>query len=122
MNARELKKSRQARRQLRGRKHVFGTVDRPRLAVHRSLKHINAQIIDDISGRTLVSAGTNSKSLADQVKDGGNCKAAEIVGRVLAERARMQGIKKVCFDRGGRRYHGRIKALAESARKTGLEF
>jgi large subunit ribosomal protein L18 len=92
------------------------------LSVFRSLKHISAQIIDDVGGRTLVSAGTNTKALADQVKDGGNCKAAEAVGRVLAERARMQGIKQVCFDRGGRKFHGRIKALAESARKTGLEF
>ena len=107
---------------MRARRRLLGTPERPRLSVFRSLNHISAQIVDDIAGRTLVSAGTNTKALGDQVKDGGNCKAAEVVGRVLAERARMQGIKKVCFDRGGRKYHGRVKALAEAARKTGLEF
>lgn len=122
MNTRQLKQARHQRRRLRVRRRVVGTPERPRLSVFRSLNHISAQIIDDIGGRTLASAGTHTKALADQVRNGGNCKAAEVVGRILAERARMQGIKKVCFDRGGRMYHGRIKALAEAARKTGLEF
>lgn len=122
MNVRELKKVRQVRRKHRGRRKLFGTPERPRLSVSRSHLNISAQIIDDISGKTLVSAGTNSKSMADQVKTGANVKAAEAVGTMLAERARMQGITKVCFDRGGRKFHGRIKALAEAARKTGLEF
>jgi large subunit ribosomal protein L18 len=117
-----LKQARLLRRRRRVRRRIRGTPERPRLAVFRSLRHISAQLIDDISGRTLASAGTNTKALADQVNSGGNCKAAEVVGQILAERARMKGIKRVCFDRGGRRYHGRIKALAEAARKTGLEF
>ena len=107
---------------MRTRKRIFGTTERPRLAVFRSHLHISAQIIDDVSGKTLVSAGTNSKDLREQVKQGANCKAAAIIGQVIAERARMQGIKAVCFDRAGRKFHGRIKALAEAARKTGLDF
>jgi len=122
MKALELKQFRHDRRRKRIRRRLMGTSERPRLSVFRSIRHISAQIIDDVSGKTLVSAGTNSKSLADAVKTGGNCKAAEVVGQMIAERARMQGIKKVCFDRGGRRFHGRIKALAEAARKAGLEF
>ena len=122
MNARALKQVRQDRRRLRTRQRVFGTAERPRLAVFRSHLHISAQIIDDVSGKTLVSAGTNAKDLREQVKQGANCKAAAVIGQVIAERARMQGIKQVCFDRAGRRFHGRIKALAEAARKTGLGF
>ena len=122
MNARALKKVRHERRRLRTRRNVFGTAERPRLAVHRSHLHISAQIIDDVAGRTLVSASTNAKDLREQVKQGANCKAAALIGQVIAERARMQGIKEVCFDRAGRRFHGRIKALAEAARKTGLGF
>lgn len=122
MNARALKKTRLVRRKLRVRRRVFGTAERPRLSVSRSHRNISAQLIDDVSGRTLCYAGTQSKSLAGQIKNGGNCAAAEIVGRHLAEQARMHGIKKAAFDRNGRRFHGRVKALAESARKTGLEF
>jgi large subunit ribosomal protein L18 len=122
MNAKTLKRFQQKRRQQRGRRKLFGTADRPRLAVYRSLKNISAQIIDDTSGKTLVAASSLSKAAAGEMKYGGNCAAATVVGRLLAERARMQGIKQVCFDRGGRRYHGRVKALAESARKSGLEF
>ncbi len=110
------------RRKRRVRRRVFGTPERPRLSVFRSLKHINAQLIDDTTGRTLCSAGSQGKTLADQLKSGGNCQAAAIVGQLLAEQARMHGIRHVAFDRGGRKYHGRIKALAEAARKTGLEF
>lgn len=122
MNAKALKRFQQKRRQLRGRRKLFGTPERPRLAVYRSLKNISAQIIDDTTGRTLVAASSLSKAASSELKYGGNCAAATVVGRLLAERARMQGIKQVCFDRGGRRYHGRVKALAESARKSGLEF
>jgi len=122
MNAKALKHVRQHRRRLRTRKRVFGTAERPRLAVYRSLLHISAQIIDDVSGKTLVSAGSNAKDLREQVKHGSNCKSAAVIGQVIAERARMQGIKEVCFDRAGRKFHGRIKALAEAARKTGLSF
>lgn len=122
MNARALKKVRLQRRKHRVRRNIFGTPERPRLTVFRSVHHISAQLIDDTTGRTVCSAGTKTKALADQVKNGGNCKAAALVGQVLAEQAVMHGIKQVAFDRNGRRYHGRIKALAEAARKTGLVF
>lgn len=122
MNELELKKSRLAQRKKRIRHRVMGTPERPRLTVYRSHKNITAQLVDDITGRTLCATGTNTKALAGQIKNGGNCKAAEMVGQHLAEQARMHGIRKVAFDRNGRRYHGRIKALAEAARKTGLEF
>lgn len=122
MNAQELKKARAAQRKKRIRGSVVGTPERPRLTVFRSHKNITAQLVDDIAGKTLCATGTNTKALSGQVKNGGNCKAAELVGQHLAEQARMHGIRKVAFDRNGRRYHGRIKALAEAARKTGLEF
>ena len=110
------------RRKARIRSSIFGTPEKPRLSVTRSLNNISCQLIDDISGRTLCSASTVAKDLREQVKSGGNCKAAAMIGQIIAERARMQGIKQVAFDRNGRRYHGRIKALAEAARKTGLVF
>ncbi|MFH1418261.1 MAG: 50S ribosomal protein L18 [Planctomycetota bacterium] len=122
MNQHELKKTRRLRRRRSVRRKVCGTPDRPRLSVFRSLKNISVQLVDDISGRTLCSAGTLSKQIADEVKAGGNCKAAVVVGRTIGERARMQGIRKITFDRNGYRYHGRVKALAEAMRKTGLEF
>jgi large subunit ribosomal protein L18 len=92
------------------------------LTVSRSLRHISAQLVDDTTGKTLCAAGTNTKALAGQLTNSGNCKAAALVGQVLAEQAVMHGIKQVAFDRNGRRYHGRIKALADAARKTGLVF
>jgi len=122
MNQHELKKTRRLRRRRSVRRKVCGTPDRPRLSVFRSLKNISVQLIDDIGGRTLCSAGTLSKQTADEVKAGGSCEAAVVVGRTIGERARMQGIRKITFDRNGYRYHGRVKALAEAMRKTGLEF
>ncbi len=122
MDPRELKLVRQRRRRRRVRRKVFGTAERPRLSVFRSLKNISAQLIDDVSGQTLCSAGTNTKSLSGASKNGGNCDAAQAVGRLLGERARMQGIRLVAFDRNRYRYHGRVKSLADAARKTGLEF
>lgn len=107
---------------MRVRKRLFGTPERPRLSVFRSNKHIYAQIIDDLAGRTLCSASSKCKELADKIKHGGNIKAAELVGKLLAERALACGIKKVVFDRGPYKYHGRVKALAEAARSGGLEF
>jgi len=100
------------------RQKMEGTTERPRLNVYRSLNHIYAQVIDDAKGETLVSAST----LAAKVKAGGNVAAAKEVGKMVAERAIEKGIKKVVFDRGGYLYHGRIKALADSAREAGLEF
>lgn len=122
MNERKRKIVRRIRRSKRVRRHIFGTAERPRLNVSRSHKNISAQLIDDINGRTLCSAGTSSKTLSDEMKYGGNCEAAAKIGQILAERARMQGIRMVAFDRNGLRYHGRVKALAEAARKSGLEF
>jgi large subunit ribosomal protein L18 len=101
------------------RRKISGTTERPRLAVFRSLKHIYAQVIDDKLGRTLVAASTIEK---DSPAKGCNIGAAKAIGKLVAERAREQGIKAVVFDRGGYRYHGRMKALADAAREAGLEF
>ncbi len=100
------------------RQRMQGTGERPRLNVYRSLNHIYVQIIDDATGQTLVAAST----LSAKLKTGGNVAAAKEVGKLVAERAQQQGIKRVVFDRGGYLYHGRIKALAEAAREGGLEF
>ena len=116
-----IKKARERRRH-RARKKIFGTRERPRLSVFRSDRHIYAQIIDDIAGITLVSASTCSKNLQDQISYGGNKKAAEIVGTAIAKEAVSVGIKAVSFDRNRYRYHGRVKSLADAARKTGLVF
>lgn len=110
------------RRKRHVRRKVVGTPDRPRLSVYRSLKHIYAQVIDDLSGRTLASASTLSKEVREEVASTGNCDAAAKVGRLLAERAGEAGVVAVCFDRGGRKFHGRVKALAEAAREAGLRF
>jgi large subunit ribosomal protein L18 len=104
------------------RKKVFGTPERPRLSVYGSLNHIYAQIIDDMKGHTLVAASTLDKELRAEIKHGGNVESARKVGQLIAKRAVEKGIKKVVFDRGGFRYHGRIKALADAAREGGLEF
>jgi large subunit ribosomal protein L18 len=110
------------RRAFRVSKHVRGTAERPRLCVFRSHKHMYAQVIDDSQGRTLASAGTNDKQLRDALKYGGNKSAAEIVGKAVAERALAAGVKQVCFDRRSFQFHGRVAALAEAARKSGLSF
>ena len=115
------KAKRLQRRKYSVRKSVFGTVERPRLSVYRSSKHIYAQIVDDMTGRTLVSAGTTGDLLGDK-KNGGNLAAAKLVGKAVAEKAVAAGVKQVCFDRGGRMYHGRVKALADAARAAGLKF
>ncbi len=96
-----------------------GTAERPRLAAYRGLKNISAQLIDDMSGRTLAAASTIEKGL---VKQGGNIAAAKVIGKLIAERGLAKGIKKVVFDRGRSLYHGRVKALADAAREGGLEF
>jgi large subunit ribosomal protein L18 len=119
------KDDRRHRIQLRQRKRIMGTKERPRLAVFRSVSHIYAQIIDDLSGQTLVSASTVDPkvkgSLAKGVT-GGNLKGAETIGKAIAERSIEKGIKRVVFDRAGFLYHGRIRAVADAARKAGLEF
>ncbi len=110
------------RRKYHVRKKIFGTPDRPRLVVKRSNRHIYAQIIDDAAGLTLVSASTMSKMLRGQLQKTGNKKAAEIIGEAVAKQALGVGIKCVCFDRNRYKYHGRVKALADGARKAGLVF
>ena len=110
------------RRHQRLRKKIIGTPERPRLCVHRSLSNLSAQIIDDIAGKTIMSAATYDKGVKGKVKYGGNVKAAEQLGLALAEKAKTKGITKVVFDRGGCQYHGRIKTFAEAARKGGLSF
>ena len=110
---------RQRRTRATVRKHSHG---RPRLSVFRSSKHIYAQLIDDDAGRTLAAASTLDKALREQIKTGADRSAAEQVGRLLAERAKAAGVEAVVFDRGGYRYHGRVKALADSARAAGLVF
>jgi len=110
------------RRRRHVRKKVSGTPDRPRLSVFRSNRNIYAQLIDDTAGVTLVAASTQVKAMRDQLPTAGNKKAAETVGEALAKRALDVGIKNVCFDRGPYRYHGRVKALADAARKAGLAF
>ena len=104
------------------RKKVFGTAERPRLSVFRSNRHIYAQIIDDTVGATLASASTKTKGLRDQLPSAGNRKAAEVVGEAIAKQALGVGIKCVSFDRNRYKFHGRVKALADGARKAGLAF
>ncbi|RMH24325.1 MAG: 50S ribosomal protein L18 [Planctomycetota bacterium] len=114
---------RRQRRRIGTRKRVTGTPERPRLAVYRSLNHIYAQVIDDLAGVTLASASTRDKGVSLSTGTGtGNALAAEAVGAAIAERAKKAGVSKVVFDRGGFKYHGRVKALADAARKAGLEF
>ncbi|QJW45015.1 50S ribosomal protein L18 [bacterium BFN5] len=110
------------KRHLRVRKNIIGTAEKPRLNVFRSLSHIYAQIINDKTGATLVSASTMDKEVSQALNYGGNIEAAKLVGAAVAKRALEQGIKQVVFDRGGYIYHGRIAALAEAAREAGLEF
>jgi large subunit ribosomal protein L18 len=110
------------RRRNRVRRGVRGTLERPRLTVFRSSKHIYAQVIDDDRGVTLASASTASAELKGKFTYGGNIAAAQAVGQLLADKAKAAGVGKVCFDRGHYRYHGRIKALADAARAGGLNF
>jgi len=110
------------RRQMRVRRRISGTSDRPRLTVCRSLAHISAQLVDDATGKTLATASTRQARLKDNLTSTGNIEAAKAVGKEIASLALSRGINKICFDRGGRKYHGRVRALAEAARQAGLEF
>ena len=106
----------------RVRMKVEGTSERPRLCVFRSIGHIYAQVIDDRAGKTLVSASSADAETKKTLKGGGNIAAAKVVGKAVAQRAKAAGIGKVVFDRGGYKYHGRVKALADAAREAGLQF
>jgi large subunit ribosomal protein L18 len=110
------------KRHLRVRKHVSGTADRPRVSVFRSLTQIYAQVIDDTAGRTLVAVSSVDKDLRAKIGKLKKAEQAREVGKELAQRAQSKGIQQVVFDRGGYRYHGRVKALAEAAREAGLKF
>ena len=110
------------RRHIRVRKHVFGTAARPRLNVFKSLTGIYAQIIDDMEGNTLISASTIDKELREKMKGLKKVEQAKAIGQAVAERAKSKGILSVVFDRGGFRYVGRVKALADGAREGGLQF
>lgn len=118
MDKNRLKRKRHNRRKTGLRKRIVGTPEQPRLTVYRSLKHTYAQVVDDLSGRTLAAANT----VQTGVDNGGNVSAAGQVGATVAERAVAAGIKEVRFDRNGFKYHGRVKALADAAREGGLKF
>ena len=120
MIKKESRNSMRVSRHMRIRKDIFGTSETPRLCVFRSNKAIYAQIIDDETKTTLVSASSLDKSL--KLKNGSNVEAAKVVGKSIAEKAKKAKIKKVVFDRGGYLYHGRVAALADAARENGLEF
>ncbi len=119
------KRDRRLRIALRQRKRITGTPERPRLRVYRSVAHIYAQVIDDMSGQTVASAASTEPSLKtvfNKSISGGNLAGAKALGKTIAERLKEKGIKRVVFDRGGFLYHGRIKAVADAAREAGLEF
>ena len=122
MDNKENRKAIREKKHARLRNRFSGTAERPRLAVYRSNKHIYAQIIDDDAQKTLAAAGTVEKEIADAIDNTDDIAAAEKVGEVIAQRAAEKGIKQVVFDRGGYIYQGKIAALAEAARKAGLEF
>jgi large subunit ribosomal protein L18 len=117
-----IKRARRTRRKRRVRKRVAGTTARPRLVLARSHRNIAVQIIDDLTGRTLCGISSQSKELRGTCSYGGNVQAAAVIGKAIGEKAKTLGIQQVCFDRGGCAYHGRVKALAEAARETGLKF
>jgi large subunit ribosomal protein L18 len=116
------KAKRLVRRKFSVRSNIFGTVERPRLSIFRSGKHIYAQVIDDMAGKTLASVASTAKDVRGELKTGANIAAAKAVGKAIAEKAKAAGVGAVAFDRGGRMYHGRVKALADAAREAGLKF
>jgi large subunit ribosomal protein L18 len=116
------KRTRQLRRRNHVRSNIEGSMERPRLTVFRSSKHIYAQLIDDLRGVTLASASSTMPEIRKQFANGGNVKVAKVVGTQIAQAAAKAGVTKVAFDRGHYRYHGRIKALADAAREAGLQF
>jgi len=120
MNKNVGKQLRRSRRRIGLRKRISGTAERPRLAIYKSLNHVYAQVINDLDGKTIVAASTVDKTL--KLDKTGNSAAAAAVGSSLAQKAKAAGIEAVVFDRGGFKFHGRVKALADAARKGGLKF
>lgn len=121
MRAIKRKRRNLKRRSRRVRGRVSGTTERPRLVVFRSLNHMYAQVVDDATGETLAAASTRQKAVRDALPKTGNVAAAQAVGKAIAAAALARGIGRVCFDRGGRKYHGRVKAVADAAREAGLK-
>lgn len=109
-------------RHARIRKKISGTPERPRLSVYRSLKHLEAQLVDDTKQQTVVSLSTRDKEFASKIKNGGNVKSAQALGQAFAAKAKKGGFSAVVFDRGGYQFHGRVKAFADAAREAGLKF
>ena len=122
MNKQKAKRAGLKRRERRVRAKIFGTAERPRLSVHRTNAHIYAQVIDDVASKTIATASTLDPEFKATGKLGSNKEAAELVGKLVAERAMAAGVTMVTFDRGGRLYHGRVQALADGAREAGLKF
>lgn len=122
MSSMNLKKQARLKRKKRVRRKLIGTAERPRLSVFRSAMHIYAQIIDDSCGQTLVAASSLDPAVKDSPKVAGKVAVANFVGKLLGDRALKKGLKKIVFDRNGFLYHGRVKAVSEGARKSGLEF
>ncbi len=122
MGIKTTKEEKRIFRHRRIRKKIFGTKERPRMCVHRSLKNFHVQIIDDIERKVLFGMSTLAKDFKNDIKNGGNIDAATSLGEAFASEAQKNGIKKVCFDRGGYIFHGRVKAFVDAARKGGLEF
>lgn len=122
MNVAKARRDARMKRQVRVRKKVRGSAEKPRLCVFRSARHIYAQIVEDTTGKTLVAASTVSKDIAEGQEYTGNVEAAKAVGTAIAQKALENNIKQVVFDRNGFLYHGRIKALADAAREAGLAF
>lgn len=120
MNKHQAKRAGLKRRERRVRSKICGTAERPRLSVHRTNAHIYAQVIDDVDAKTICTASTLDPEFKGKI--GSNKEAAEAVGKLVGERAIKAGVKEVTFDRGGRIYHGRVKALADGAREAGLKF
>ena len=122
MSSRHVKISNHLRRKKSIRQKVFGTAERPRLTVYRSLQHIYAQLVDDVHGKTILGVSTRTKELKGKLKSADTIEAAQQVGALVAQKAREQNVAAVVFDRNGYIYHGRLKALAEAARENGLKF
>lgn len=110
------------RRRYHVRNKLRGDADQPRLCIHRSLKHFGCQVVDDLAGKTLVSVSTRDRAVREQLANGGNCDAAAVVGKMIAQKATEAGVKMVQLDRGHNKYHGRVKAFADAARDGGLVF
>ena len=122
LNSTKARENQRVARHARVRNKMIGTSERPRLCLHRSLKNLYAQVVNDVDGKVICGVSTLNKDIKKKVKDGGNVAAAAVLGEAVAKVANQKGIKKVCFDRGGYRYHGRVKAFVESVRKGGVDF